>query len=146
MNAIAKITICAAVALFVTCAGEPMPFESKNERLFPNNDIVCMCFEDNKLVKEYNMAFNVIQESTTRFANHMSDSRFVNNTSDSYFNTMEFKNYYSNVIESILIMNDTLDKLQDDFNELAEDNYDWMIVIAGYVIKREYDTISTHFL
>ena len=146
MNTIAKFTLLVSIALFATfTVGEPNTFEPnafEPNTFEPNNDVECVCLEDNKVVTEYGIAFKVLKDSTTRFANHMSDSRFNYNTTNySYINTMEFKNYFTNVNESLYIMNNTLNKLQNDFDAFAKNNYDWMLVIAGYVIKREYDSI-----
>jgi hypothetical protein len=165
MNTIAKFTLLVSIALFATfTVGEPNTFEPNTfepntfdpnafepntfdpNTFDPNNDVACVCVDDNKVVTEYGIAFKVLKDSTTRFANHMSDSRFNYTTTNySYINTMEFKNYFTNVNESLYIMNNTLNKLQNEFDAFAKNNYDWMLVIAGYVIKREYDSIINMF-
>lgn len=107
----------------------------------------CVCLEDDGTVIEYAHAFNSLQEATKRFAQHMTDSRFddyihYNISQDSGIRHQEFKNYYTTVNESLYIMNDALTQLQSELDTFAEDYYDWMLVIAGYVIKREFNSIS----
>ena len=109
--------------------------------------VSCVCLEDDVTVIEYARAFNSLQGATKRFAQHMTDTRFddynhYNISQDSGIRHQEFKNYYSTVNESIYIMNDALTQLNTDLDTLAEDYYDWMLVIAGYVIKREFNSIS----
>lgn len=141
MNTFLAIIVFGVVVQFMECVGEPILFSSEYEQQFLNNDVTCMCFDNNNIVTEFGLAFKVIQDSTTRLVNHMSDSQFNENTTDSYINTIEFKNYFKNVNESMFIMNNSLDKLQNTFDELAVDNYDWLLAMAGYVIRREYDSI-----
>ena len=101
---------------------------------------VCTCFEDDGSVVEYGRAFNALHEATKRFAIHMDDSRFDENT---LIRSLEFTNYFKSVNESLFIMNNTLIQLNSDLDTFAENNYDWMLVITGYVIKREFESLTS---
>lgn len=111
----------------------------------------CVCFEDDVTVIEYARAFNSLQDATKRFAQHMTDTRFddynpmqmlqdqCNTSQNSEFRYYEFNNYYTTLNESLCIMDNALTKLQVDLDTFAENYYDWMLIIAGYVIKREFN-------
>ena len=111
----------------------------------------CVCFSNNKYVRDYKYAFDALQDATERFAEHIADPRFYNmytDTNDNNYTTIlnirtrEFANYFTTVNKSIVEMNNVFDKLQPELDLIAEDYYDWMLVIAGYVLKREYDSVN----
>lgn len=102
----------------------------------PVQPVSCVYFKDDINVIEYVSAFSSLKDVTARLVSHMSDSRFNNNT-DQFIKTQEFINYFKTADASYSIMIDTLYKLKYDLDLIAEEHYDWMLVITGYVINRE---------
>lgn len=119
------------IALFALASGEPFDYYEEYD--------TCVCFEDDGTVVEYGNAFNTLHDATKRFVMHMDDSRF----DDSIFKTNEFSNYFKSINESLFIMNNTLTQLELVLDTFAENNYDWMLVVTGYVIKREFESLTS---
>jgi hypothetical protein len=126
------LTCVALCALIAVASSEPFDYDEEYA--------TCACFEDDGSVAEYGRAFNALHVATKRFAMHMDDSRF---DEDTLIRSLEFNNYFKSVNESLFTMNNTLTQLNLNLDTFAKINYDWMLVITGYVIKREFESLTS---